>query len=168
MPGRNFLSVEGRRELAELAAELRVRADGREIDREVRRDLGEIGARQAASVRAEIRRIPSKGQNARRGRRSTRSEMAAAVESKVRTTRRPGVIVRVNPGRMPPGKQNLPGYMDGKRPFHRWRKPTFGRSPWMTQRPHPYFDRATAGAADQAERAGLAAIRKTANQIERG
>jgi hypothetical protein len=172
VPGRNFLSVEGRRELAEVARDLRRQADGREVNADLRQELSDIGAARARAVRASIRAIPSKGQSARRGRRSLRSEMAAATESKVRTTRRPGVIVRVNPGRMPPGKKNLPAYMEGDRPFHRWRKPVFQRPgrdvPWVTQRAHPYFARAVAGVDGDAERAGLAAIKRAADRFERG
>jgi hypothetical protein len=170
VPGRNFLSVEGRRELAEVARDLRRQADGREVNADLRQELSDIGAARARAVRASIRAIPSKGQSARRGRRSLRSEMAAATESKVRTTRRPGVIVRVNPGRMPPGKKNLPAYMEGDRPFHRWRHPTFGvwRSKTPTQRAHPYFARAVAGVDGDAERAGLAAIKRAADRFERG
>ena len=78
-------------------------------------------------------------------------KMARAVEGKVRTTRRPGVIVWVNPGRMPPGKRNLPAYMQGDPPFQRWRHRTFGHRPWVTQQPHPYFDQAVRSVPDRAE-----------------
>lgn len=170
MPGRNLLSVSGQRELARLAADIRALEDGRALDRELRKEFAKLGDPAVQAVRASIRSIPSKGQSARRGRRSLRSEMARAAEHKVRTTRRPGLIVWVNPRRMPPGKQNLPGYMDGAPPFTRWRHPVFAgpnkRTPWVTQRPHPYFDRAIRSVPDKAERGAAAAIDYIANRIE--
>lgn len=166
MPGRNLLTISGRREVARLAADLRALEDGRELNDELRKELGDVAATGARSLRASIRAIPSKGQSARRGRRSLRAEMARAVEGKVRTTRRPGLIVWVNPGRMPPGKKNLPAYMQGDPPFQRWRKPTFGHSPWRTQAPHPYFERGVAPVADDAQRAAEAALDYIANRLE--
>lgn len=165
MPGRNFLTISGRREVARLARDLRAMEDGRELNDELRKELGSVAAGGVRAVRASIRAIPSKGQSARMGRRSLRAEMARAVEGKVRTTRRPGLIVWVNPARMPPGKKNLPAYMEGAPPFQRWRKPTFGHSPWRTQAPRPYFDRAVRPIADDAQRAGEAALDYIANKI---
>jgi hypothetical protein len=168
MPGRNFLEVQGRRELARLARDIRALEDGRALDAELREELAKVGAPAVREVRASIRAIPSKGQSGRAGRRSLRSEMARATEYKVRTTRRPGLIVWVNPRRMPPGKNNLPGYMDGARPFHRWRHPTFGS--WsgrraVTQRPHPYNDRGIASVPGDAERAGANVLDYIADRI---
>lgn len=166
MPGRRLLSVEGDRELARLARQFRQRGDGRELDRELRRELAAVGDSTVRAVRSAIRAIPSKGQNARRGRPSLRSQMARAAESKVRTTRRPGVIVWVNPRRMPLGRRSLPAFMEGAPPHQRWRHPTFGRSPWQTQRPHPYFAQAVRPAAADAERAGRRTLGNFADRIE--
>jgi hypothetical protein len=167
MPGARLLSVEGDEELRRVAATLRRLSDGQGLNRQLRAELEDVGRQGAASVRQSIRRIPSKGQSGRAGRRSLRSKMAAATEYKVRTTRRPGVIVWVNPRRMPPGERNLPGYMEGARPFHRWRKPTFGHSPWMQQRPHPYFDRGIRPVQPMLQRAGERVVDRIAEQIEK-
>ncbi|MFD0902330.1 hypothetical protein [Actinomadura sediminis] len=172
MPGRNFVTVSGRRELARLARDIRALEDGRGINDELRSELADVARPLVLAVRASIRSIPSRGQSARMGRRSLRSKMAAATEYKVRTTRRPGVIVWVNPRRMPPGENNLPGYMDGQPPFHRWRHPVFDRpdkrTTWVQQRPHPYFDRATRGAGRAAERAAERVMDYIADRIEQG
>jgi hypothetical protein len=171
MPGRNLLSIEDRGELRRLAADLRRLEDGREVSRRLREELARVEQPTVRAVRASIRAIPSKDQSAARGRRSLRSKMAAATEGKVRTTRRPGLIVWVNPKRMPPGEGNLPGYMDGARPFHRWRHPTFGS--WsgkraVTQRAHPYFDRAVRSVPERVDRAGARVIDRVARDIETG
>lgn len=167
MPGRNFLDVTGQRELARLARDLRALEDGRVLNDELRDELREIVAPAVRSVRASIRAIPSKGQSGRLGRRSLRAEMARAVEGKVRTTRRPGLIVRVNPRRMGPGRHNLPAYMEGDRPFHRWRHPVFGNTRvWVTQAPKPYFARAVRSVPDDAEDAARRAIDFIADRIE--
>lgn len=167
MPGARLITVEGARQLRDLADDLR-RAREREINARLRRELAEVARPVAAAVRASVRATPSKGQSARMGRRSLRSKIARATEAKVRTTRRPTVVVWVNPRRMPPGEQNLPGYLDGARPFHRWRHPTFGRSPWVTQRAHPYFDRATRGVAPAAERGAVRVVDIISKEIARG
>lgn len=167
MPGRNFLSLTGRRELADLARDLRALEDGRELNDELRDELRKIVAPAVRSVRSSIRAIPSKGQSAAMGRRSLRAEMARAVEGKVRTTRRPGLIVRVNPRRMGPGRHNLPAYMEGDRPYHRWRHPVFGNTDvWRTQAPHPYFARAVRGVPDDAEDAARRTVDYIADRIE--
>lgn len=170
MAGRNLVSVSGRRELARLARDLRALEDGRAIDDELRSELAAVARPLVRSVRASIRSIPSKGQSGELGRRSLRAKMAAAAEFKVRTTRRPGVIVWVNPRRMPPGENNLPGYMDGQPPFQRWRHPVFARpdkrNPWVQQRAHPYFDRAIRSAPGDAERAAQRVMDYIADRIE--
>ncbi|HEY9367932.1 hypothetical protein [Streptomyces sp.] len=167
MPGARLITISGARQVRELAADLR-RQRATEINDRLRRELTETARPVAAAVRASVRATPSKGQTGRAGRRSLRAKIAAATEVKVRTTRRPTVVVWVNPQRMPPGEGNLPGYLDGRKPFTRWRHQTYGHRPWVTQRPHPYFDRATSSAAPAAQRAGARVVDQISKEIARG
>ncbi len=166
MPGRQILTVTGAGELRRLASDLRSAGNLQSINAELRRDLMALGREGAAAVRASVRGTPSKGQSARRGRASLRGKIAAATESKVRTTTRPGVIVWVNPGRMPAGERALPGLLDGQ---GRWRHPVFGNTDvWRGQRSHPYFNRAVDPIAEKLANAGDKVLDRVANKIERG
>lgn len=168
MPGRHILTVTGAGELRRLARDLRSAGDQQHINEQLKRELMRVGRKGAAAVRASVRATPSKGQSARAGRRSLRGAIANAAEAKVRNTTRPGVIVWVNPGRMPEGERALPGLMDGQ---GRWHHPTFGRrskGDWAVQRPHPYFDRAISPIEGELADAGDRVLNRIANQIERG
>lgn len=167
MPGARLITISGARQVRELAEDLRRDRD-RETNDRLRRELADVARPVAAAVRASVRATPSKGQTARMGRRSLRSKIARATEAKVRTTRRPTVLVWVNPAAMPPGEGNLPGYLDGRKPFTRWRHKTFGHRPWVTQAAHPYFDRATRQAAPAAERATARVADQISKEIARG
>jgi hypothetical protein len=167
MPGARLITIGGARQVRDLAADLRRRREN-EINDRLRRELADVARPVAAAVRASVRATPSKGQTARMGRRSLRSKIARATEVKVRTTRRPTVLVWVNPAAMPPGEKNLGGYLDGRRPFQRWRHRTFGHRPWVTQQPHPYFDRATRQAAPAAERGTARVAEEISKEIARG
>lgn len=166
MPGRRFITLEGAAELHRLAERLR-KQNEQEVNDRLRRELTDLARPLATAVRSSVRATPSKGQSARAGRPSLRSKIARATEVKVRTTRRPTVQVWVNPKRMPPGESNLPGYLDGVRPFVRWRHLTFGHRPWITQPAHPYFDRATRRAGPAMTRAGERVVERIAREIER-
>jgi hypothetical protein len=166
MPGRQILTVRGQGELRRLARDLRSAGDQQHINAELRRELMVVGRKGAAAVRASVRATPSKGQSARAGRRSLRAAIASATEAKVRNSTRPGVIVWVNPGRMPAGERALPGLLDGQ---GRWRHPVFGnKRVWRGQRSHPYFDRAIRPIEGELADAGDRVLDNIANEIERG
>ncbi len=166
MPGRQILSATGAGGLRRLAGDLRSAGNQQAMNVKLRRGLEVVGRKGAAAVRASVRATPSKGQSARRGRASLRGKVARATESKVRNTTRPGVIVWVNPGRMPAGERSLPGLLDGQ---GRWRHPVFGNtSVWRGQRSHPYFNRAVDPIAGQLADAGDKVLDEIANMIERG
>jgi len=95
------------------------------------------------AVKASIQRIPSKGQTARKGRRSLRAAMVRAVKTNVDTTRDyTGAFVYVDAYSMPVGDQNLPAYMERIRRYTRWRHEVYGiETLWVTQKAHPYFYR---------------------------
>lgn len=166
MPGRQILTVTGQRELRRLASDLRSAGNQRAINDQLRRELMVVGRKGAAAVRASVRATPSKGQSARAGRRSLRAAIARATEAKVRNTTRPGVVVWVNPGRMPSGERALPAFLDGQ---GRWRHPVFGNTNvWRGQRPHPYFDRAIRPIEGELADAGDKVLDRIADPIERG
>lgn len=166
MPGRQILTVTGAGELRRLAGDLRSAGNQQAINEQLRRELLVVGRKGAAAVRASVRATPSKGQSAQAGRPSLRGKIANATEAKVRNTARPGVIVWVNPARMPAGERALPGLLDGR---GRWRHPVFGNTDvWRGQRPHPYFDRAIRPIEGELADAGDKVLDRIANQIERG
>lgn len=169
MPGRQILTVTGAGELRRLASDCRTAGNQQAINAELRRELIVVGRQGAAAVRASVRATPSMGQSARRGRPSLRGKIAKATEAKVRNSKRPGVIVWVNPGRMPGGEETLPAYYDGT--LKPWRHRTFGS--WsgkkaVVQQPHPYFNRAINPIAGQLADAGDKVLDRIADKIEEG
>lgn len=146
MPGRQILTVTGQGELRRLARDLRSPAIPKEMRDELRQELLKVAREGAAEVRTAVLATPSKGQNARRGKRSLRRKIASATEAKIRTNIRAGAIIWTNPGRMPAGEGLLPGYYEG---LGRGRHPTFGIWSRTASRPpkkrafpivsHPYF-----------------------------
>ena len=165
------IRVQGGDDLRRLTRQLRGLEDGKKVRAEMRRALKAVADdRMVPAVRAAALAIPSKRESARRGRRSLRRSIARATQTRVRMAGpRAGVLVWVNPKRMPPGQQNLPAYMEGLRPFQRWRKPLFGDTEhWYTQRPHPYFYRAVRPHEDDTARRMTRIIDGVADKIERG
>lgn len=181
MPGRQILTVTGQEEYRRLARDLRSPALPREMREELRRELLKVGRGGARDVRAAVLATPSKGQSARRGRRSLRRKIASSVEVKVRNTDRPGVIIWENPARMPPREGSLIAYYEG---IGKWRHPTFGewsrartrmpdgsirtgKSRAIAQRGHPTFYRTLDRIGPQLEAAGDRVLDTIANRIER-
>lgn len=159
--------IEEGEQLAELIRALKDLEDGKEIAKRLRRGLREAARPMVPAVRQAVLALPSSGLNARRGRQSLRRSVAKATALRVRTSgKRPGVVVWVNPRRMPAGQRNLPAYMEGLRPFHRWRHPVYGdEDTWVTQAPTPYFYRAIRPHEDRVADAGREVIRGIADEI---
>lgn len=146
--------VEGATELRVLAAELRAARPAmvkgltkalnesvKPIVPEVRRaalaipakDSGEIS--QASLSRAG--KVRAKSFGAALGRSGLRARISAAVRTSTRITPRSvSLAIRVDSSQLPDDQRRLPKYMDG---IGRWRHPTWGHDPWVTQDPHPYF-----------------------------
>lgn len=78
---------------------------------------------------------PKKGPGLRRS-------ISKATKMQVRTGRGAGVVIRVDPRKMPPKQNNLPAYMEGRAPFQRWKHPIYGSEARVTQPPNPYFFKA--------------------------
>lgn len=169
MAYRPLLRVEGADRLRDLGRDLRKHEDGKEIRRrmvtELKRSADEIVRAEKAAVLA----LPSRGESARRGRKSLRRRVANATVSQVRTTAKdPRVAVRINPKRMPAGQRNLPAYMNAERRFERWRHPVFGTRKFVTQRATPWFYATARPLEERAQRRMLDVISGVADEIERG
>lgn len=125
--------VVGGKDLRRISAELKIAADGKILERELRKNLRAVVTPLVPKVRSSISQIPAQRDA------GLRTEMKRATRASVRLVG-PGaqVTIMVDPDRMPPGKKNLPAYMEGKK--YPWRHPVFGHTgTWVTQSPHPYF-----------------------------
>lgn len=169
MAGVGFLRVEGADQLRELSRDLRRHGDGKEIRRRMVAELKKSANELVRAEKAAVLALPSKGQNARRGRRSLRRSVATATVSTVRTTAKdPRVSVRVNPSRMPAGQANLPAYMNAEPRFTRWRHPVFGTSKYVTQLATPWFYATARPMEERLQRRMVDVISGVAQEIERG
>jgi hypothetical protein len=161
------LAIENGEQLRALVRDLRRLEDGKELRKRLRKELKGTGTRIVKAEKHAVRALPSKGQNARMGRPSTRREIARATQLRIRTNGpRAGVMVWVNPKKMPPGKGAVPGFMEGIAPYQRWRHPVFGRDAWASQRPHPWFYRTAGRYGGEAQRAAERVINDIAREIE--
>lgn len=116
---------------------LREAANGKELRRQLTRQLRSEIAPMVADVKAAWRSAPSRTRS-RRGR-GLRAALARATRGEVRLSgRTAGIRVRTDGRRMPPRMGAVPAYAEGtKRP---WRHPVFGdRDTWARQSPFPRF-----------------------------
>jgi len=121
------------------------------------------------AIRAQIRGMPSRGENRRRGKPSTRTQLARAVTLQVRpSSRTASVTVFMNPRKMPDGKRSLPSYFEVRPGYTRLRHPVFGRDPWITQQVPPagYFTRTIGPIEERTLRAVREVVDRMARQIE--
>ena len=163
-----LLRIENGEALRRVARDIRQFEDGREMRKRLRAELKSAVTPIVQAEKRAVLALPSKGQSSRRGRRSLRRDIARATQARIRMSGpRAGALVWVNPRRMPPGKANLPGYLEGVRPFQRWRHPVFGDTDtWVTQQPRPWFYRTAARYENDVERAAVRAIESIATEIE--
>lgn len=160
--------TDGAEKLRSLSKDLRRQADGKDRAKVLRRELREVAKPFVPKLRSAIRALPSHGESARRGRMSLRAQLARSVTLQIRTSgRRAGVSVFMNPRKMPTGMKALPMYMEATPGYTRWRHPDFGHDPWMTQRPHPYFTRATGSVDQMVGRAANRVVEATATDLEK-
>lgn len=119
--------------------------DGQMLRREINARLRRVARPIANEIRVSVMSIPSKHQSIRRRhpKPQLRPAIADSIVTNIDTNRKyVSLAVRSDATRMPPGMKNLPGYMEGNAPYHRWRHPTFGS--WegkgaVQQPPHPFF-----------------------------
>lgn len=127
-------------DLVEVARALRRAGNGRELRKQLRKDITAQAKPAVAAIRAKVKSLPSEGESKRRGRPGLRARTARATRLQAQMSGRyAGVTIRVDPKKMPPGMHNLPAYLEGRPPFQRWQHPIFGRDEYAHQRAHPYF-----------------------------
>lgn len=158
-------------ELRQLLQQMRRLENAKELKKELTGAMRAAGKPMLKSVRAAVLATPSsrsvrKKKNHVQG--ELRHSIARAAKLQVRAgARGAGVVIRIDPRKMPPGKNNLPGYLDGRPPFERWRHPVYGNtSNFVTQRPHPYFLKAIEPHQGQAMRQVADALDKVRRQLE--
>ncbi|MFC5187135.1 hypothetical protein [Actinomadura harenae] len=169
MPSDQLLRIENGQRLRELARTFRQLEDGKVLRKALRAELKRTAVQLQRAEQKAVTALPSKAQNARLARMALRRRVSRATQIRIRMAGpRTGVMVWVNPRRMPAGQGNLPAYLEGLRPFSRWRHPVFGRATdrWVTQRPHPWFYRTAYRYEGQAQRAAAQAINRLADEIE--
>lgn len=135
----SVVEITGYKELKRLVHDLDQYADGKAVRKRLRKQLKDVSSDVVPAIRAAVSRIPSKGENARKGRPSLRSKLSRAAQTRIRTSKASVAITAVmSPAKMPPGEGSLPAYMEGTQP--RWRHPLFGNEDFFfNQSPHPYF-----------------------------
>lgn len=117
---------------------LRQAANGKDLRRNLVRELkGEI-APMVAKVKAAWLSAPSQGRRGRRGP-SLRRLLARSTRGQVRLSgKEAGIRIRTDGRRMPDQMRAIPTYAEGTKP--RWRHPVFGdRTNWVAQDPFPRF-----------------------------
>jgi len=129
------LRVSGGKELARISRELRTVGNGREIRKQLGKELRTAALPLVPAVRASIQAIPAAtGQSS-----GLRSRLAKATRLSVKTTGRTASIrILVDGRKMPDGERALPAYIEGTKP--NWRHPVHGhKGTWVRQQAHPYF-----------------------------
>lgn len=168
------VDVIGAGELRELARAIRTSSDPRRLRRELSQGMRQAARPLVPRVKAAAAGLPSQGQNARRGKPSTRKQLARSVAMSVRTSgRKAGVSVFMNPRRMPDKKKALPQYFERTPGKTVLKHPVFaarGTPPIVIQRTPPagYFTRSIAGADRAAVREAQQVIDRIAREIESG
>lgn len=160
---RSGIEISGQRELRQLIRDLDQYADGKKVKKRLRKHLTDTSSEVVPAVRAAIKRIPSDDENAKRGRRSLRSRLSDAAQTRIRTSKKSVAInAMMNPTKMPPGQGSLPAYMEGT--LSPWRHPRFGnKDQFFNQSPHPFFYSAVEPFAPQVEDA----VKDVADEIRK-
>jgi hypothetical protein len=160
---------------------LREAANGKELRKQLTKQLKVEMRPMVASVKAAWLSAPSQGRpsgakiyskatgraTGKRGP-GLRKLLAKATAGQVRMTgKEAGIRVRTDGRKMPSGMKALPGYAEGirRRP---WRHPVFGdREVWVTQQSFPRFYDAVQPDEARARQACVEAVETVLNQIAR-
>jgi len=157
-----FELIDGGR-LKVLAKELKQQAEGKQLRKDLVKELRTEGNRVRDRVRAAWLSAPSEGHGtasaAREALPDLRKLLAKATRTQVRLTgKEAGVRVRTDGRKMPNRMRGLPRIVEGLghavdgRPG-RWRHPVFGNPDvWVSQRPFPRFYAAVRASDDMQER----------------
>lgn len=116
--------------------DLRKALNGKQLRKELSRGIRDELKFLVPKLRAAYRSAPSRTG----GRGRLRRALARAVKVEVKLSgRQAGARVRVDGRKMPDGQGSLPAMWED---YARWRHPVWGdRDVWVTQEPHPVFDR---------------------------
>lgn len=158
-------------ELRALLQQMRRLENAKPLKKELGQAMRAAGKPMLKSVRAGVLATPStRSVRKKKGhvQGELRRNIAKAAKIQVRTGGRgAGVVIRIDPRKMPAGKNNLPGYLDGRPPFDRWRHPVFGNSDvFVTQRSHPFFLQAIQPHMGEATRQIDEALNKIRRELE--
>ena len=123
-------------DIAAFVKDLRKLEGGREIVKKLTKEIRTEARPALKAVRQKIMVMPSKGENARRGRPSLRRTVSRATIMSVRSGRAATITIKTDPKKMPSGLKGIPPYIEGE---GRHRHPTFGHEPWVNQPPVPFF-----------------------------
>lgn len=136
--GASMFELRGGEDLNRVSHELRAAGDGKELTKQLRKEIRSAARPLVPLVRSSIRSIPAKRGYSASG---LRGAMSRATGLSIRTTGTDaGVVIRVDGRKMPSHAGTLPAYMEGTKP--RWRHPVFGNTEnWVDQESHPYFYR---------------------------
>lgn len=150
------------RQLRRLQLALRKEADGKELSRDLVRELREVAEPAAAAARAEILSMGSHSDTIP----GLRTTVASHVKVKVRLSgKHPGVMVRVGKTGMPRGFRNAPKRLNSAKG---WRHKVFGNPDvWVVQRGKPgWFDDTMHKFTAQTRRGAGRALDKVAKRID--
>lgn len=161
------VTIVDRGDLRAVSRALKQHADGKELAKQLRKNLREAARPLVPKVRAAWLSAPSQNQP-NVGGVDLRALLAKATRLEVRTTgKEAGVRVRTDGRKMPSGMRSLPGYAEGIR-RRQWRHPVYGRrSTWTTQRPFPRFYAAVRPDEQRARRACEEAVDAVFDKIAR-
>lgn len=158
-------------QLKRLAADLKKQGQG-EARKAMSKRMRDTVKPIPPEMRRKIRALPSSGEprseKAVQTRpRGLRDATARGVQIKVSLTgNHPGVRIRVDTRHFPQGQHALPKYLNGTIP--RWRHPTYGHDPWVTQVAHEYFENTIAPHLPKVKAEMEKVMSDVADQLSRG
>jgi hypothetical protein len=150
------------KQLARVVSALRAEGDGKQLSRDLVRELRHVAEPAAAAARAEILSMGSHSDTIP----GLRTTVASHVKVKVRLTgKHPGVMVRVGKTGMPRGFRNAPKRLNSARG---WRHKVFGNPDvWVVQRGKPgWFDDTMHKFTAETRKGAAAALDKVAKRID--
>jgi hypothetical protein len=150
-------------DIAAFVKDLRKLSDGKEIVKKLTKTIRAEARPALKAVRQRIIAMPSKGENARRGRPSLRRTLQRATVMQVRSRKAATVVIKTDPKKMPVGIKGLPPYIEGE---GRLRHPTFGHDPWVAQPPVPFFYGTLRPHEPRLQRAGEQAVDEIKKELE--
>jgi hypothetical protein len=145
-----------------LVSALKRESDGKELVKDLVRNLRTVAEPAAAAAKASILSMESHHESMP----GLRASIARATKVSVRTTgKRAGVAIRTSKLGMPRGFRNAPKRLNSKKG---WRHPVFGQDRWVSQVGKPgWFDDTIAAFKPAAHEAAKRALVEMANRIDR-